>query len=164
LLNPRDQAYVDVVTDPALLEGLSDGKSKEKEKLCAVEFMKRDEVAKKLVEQMQAWYEIRGEGKDTVLNRKGTLDPISIVVKTRQGKRASTIITGFEPFFLDAEELAEDMRKACACSTSIHPIAGKTSGQEVLIQGKHLKIVTDFLQSKGVPKKWLEASDITGKK
>jgi len=163
LLNPRDPAYVNVTTDPMLLEGLSDGKSKEKEKLQAIEFMKRDEVTKKLIGQMQAWYEIRSEGRDTILKR-GILSPISIIVKTRQGKRASTIITGFEPFFLDAEEFAEDMRKACACSTSIHPVAGKTSGQEVLIQGKHLKTVTEFLEAKGIPKKWLETCDLRRKK
>lgn len=67
LLNPQDQAYVNVTADQALLEGLSDGKSKEKEKLRNVEFMKRDEVLKQLVERMQAWYEIQAEGKDTIL-------------------------------------------------------------------------------------------------
>jgi translation initiation factor 2D len=33
-----------------------------------------------------------------------------------------------------------------------------------LIQGKHSKIVTDFLVAKGVPKRWLETSDLTRKK
>lgn len=67
LLNPQDKAYVNVTTDQALLEGLSDGKSKEKEKLRDIEFMKRDEVLKQLVDRMQAWYEVRGEGKNTIL-------------------------------------------------------------------------------------------------
>lgn len=46
----------------------------------------------------------------------------------------------------------------------VHPITGKTSGKEVLVQGKHIDIVTDLLASKGLPKKWVEASDLTGKK
>lgn len=51
--------------------------------------------------------------------RKGTLAPIQVVTKVRQGRKASTLISGFEPFLVvDAEEMAEDLRKACAGSTS----------------------------------------------
>jgi translation initiation factor 2D len=43
-------------------------------------------------------------------------------------------------------------------------MAGKTSGLEVLVQGKQIKAVTELLISKGVPKKWIEAADLSGKK
>jgi translation initiation factor 2D len=71
LLNSRDKAYVNISTDQALLETLSDGKSKEKDRLQEVAFMKRDELLTRLLEKMQAWYEIRGEGKETVV-KSGT--------------------------------------------------------------------------------------------
>ena len=53
------------------------------------------------------------------LLRKGELKPIQVVTKIRQGRKASTMITGFERFqVLDGEEMAEDLRKACAGATS----------------------------------------------
>jgi hypothetical protein len=40
-------------------------------------------------------------------------------MKVRQGRKAATLISGFEPFLVvDAEEMAEDLRKACAGATS----------------------------------------------
>jgi translation initiation factor 2D len=37
---------------------------------------------------------------------------------------------------------------------------------EVLVQGKQIKVVTEFLVSRGVPKKWVETADLSsgGKK
>lgn len=54
--------------------------------------------------------------------RKGKLSPIQ-VMKIRQGRKASTLITGFEPFGkviggMEPEDLAEDLRKICAGATS----------------------------------------------
>ena len=40
------------------------------------------------------------------------------MVKVRQGRKACTLVTGFEPYHLDAEDLAEELRKICASSTS----------------------------------------------
>lgn len=55
----------------------------------------------------------------TDLCRKGGISPVQVVMKIRQGRKASTLITGFEPFLvIDAEEMAEDLRKACAGATS----------------------------------------------
>ena len=52
-------------------------------------------------------------------HRKGGLSPIQVVMKVRQGRKATTLITGFEPFLvIDAEEMAEDLRKVCAGATS----------------------------------------------
>ena len=51
-------------------------------------------------------------------NRKGELKPISVVIKVRQGRKACTLLTGFEPFGLQADDLAEELRKTCASSTS----------------------------------------------
>lgn len=105
-------------------------------------------------------------------------------MKVRQGRKASTLITGFEPFLIiDAEELAEDLRKVCAGATSgnivnlylkihitthrsVSPIPGKPAncGVEVLVQGKQSQAVVDYLTSKGIPKKWIEVSDLCGKK
>lgn len=67
LLNPKDQAYVNVTEDSILLNALSDLKASERKQLQEVEFLRRNEVADKIIKNMQPWYEISGEGKDSVL-------------------------------------------------------------------------------------------------
>jgi translation initiation factor 2D len=43
-------------------------------------------------------------------------------------------------------------------------VAGKSAGLEVLVQGKQIDAVMELLVSKGVPKKWIETADLSGKK
>lgn len=77
----------------------------------------------------------------------------------------TTCVAGFENFQVEADYLAEGLRKACASSTSVNPLPGKAAGQEVMVQGKQLKAVIDLLYTKGVPKQWIEVKDTTtGKK
>ncbi|KAK7470327.1 hypothetical protein VKT23_001758 [Stygiomarasmius scandens] len=170
LVNKHEPAFIDL--DAALVSCIlstqGSGKSKGKNKVPATqetEFMRREELSKNVVEKMQRWYQVRAEGKDTVI-KKGQLNPIQVAMKMRQGRKASTLITGFEPFYIDAEEMAEDLRKACAGATSISPVPGKpaNSGMEVLVQGKQSKAVVDYLTGKGVPKKWIQVTDAIGKK
>ncbi|KAI6020561.1 hypothetical protein EDC04DRAFT_399634 [Pisolithus marmoratus] len=112
LVNAHDQAYANVGQDEVLLSTVT-GKNESGDSL---EFLKREEVVQRLSEKMQNWYEIRAEGQEPLL-RKGQLKPISVVVKTRQGRRANTLISGFEPFLLEAEVMAEELRRICAGST-----------------------------------------------
>jgi translation initiation factor 2D len=51
-------------------------------------------------------------------SRKGDLKPISVVVKIRNGRKACTLITNFEPYQLTSEFLADELRKLCASSTA----------------------------------------------
>ena len=102
-------------------------------------------------------------------NRKGLLKPISVVTKIRQGRKASTLITNFEAYGISADSLAEELRKTCASATSVAPVPGlKASSDppmEVLVQGKQIKVVVELLVKRGVPKRWVEAMDLTeGKK
>ncbi|CDO75463.1 hypothetical protein BN946_scf184823.g17 [Trametes cinnabarina] len=104
-------AYINVGSDQELATAVSlKGED-------TADFMKRDEVLKRVRAHMQTWHEIRAEGRD-VVRKRGELKPISVVVKIRQGRKACTLLTGFEPYGLQAEELAEELRKVCASSTS----------------------------------------------
>lgn len=47
---------------------------------------------------------------------------------------------------------------------TVSPAPGKASGLEVLIQGKQIKGVTEFLLSRGVPKKWIVSVGVSKKK
>lgn len=132
LVNAIESQYINI--DGLLLSTLTSSKSNE-----TLEFVKRDELIKRLTDRMQNWYEIQVEGKEPVLKyvalekqtlnahsltpsftsiRKGQLKPVCVIVKIRQGRKASTLITNFEPFFLTADFLAEELRRTCASATS----------------------------------------------
>ncbi|KAF8183745.1 hypothetical protein K438DRAFT_1974778 [Mycena galopus ATCC 62051] len=167
LVNPREQAYINLDSHLSEVIAPKAKKAKGTEPTSAaapVEFMKRDDLNRSILEQMQPWYEVKAPGRDPVV-KKGALKPIQVVVKVRQGRKASTLVTGFEPFLiLSGEEMAEDLRKICAGATSVSPRVGGVPGLEVLVQGKQSKIVFDYLTNKGIPKKWIEVSDLAGKK
>jgi translation initiation factor 2D len=146
LVNLRDAAYINL--DDLLYSCVSakkEGKGKNKDvepESTVSKFMKRDELTRNVLERMQSWHEIRVEGKDpitkyvkntndfpsspppfwrilTKFRRKGSLSPIQIVTRLRNSRKATTRITGFEPFHaIDAEEMADDLRKVCAGATS----------------------------------------------
>lgn len=50
--------------------------------------------------------------------------------------------------------------------TLVSPVVGKPAGSgfEVLVQGKQSTAVLEYLMEKGIPKKWIEVSDLSGKK
>jgi translation initiation factor 2D len=70
LVNPNVQAYINL--DPLLHECINaEGQQKKKRNSMLedpnllVDYMKRDELLKKVVEKMQSWYEISREGGET---------------------------------------------------------------------------------------------------
>ncbi|PSS30878.1 hypothetical protein PHLCEN_2v2605 [Hermanssonia centrifuga] len=157
LTNVNEQQYINVGEDVALFAATSN-KNKENP-----EFLKRDDALKRIRDNMQEWHEIKTE-RSGVVRKKGQLKPISITVKMRQGRKAATLITGLEVYGIEPDDLADELRKACASSTSVYPLHGKTSELEVMVQGKQIKIVTDCLMARGVPKRWIVSLDQTGGK
>lgn len=67
ILNPQNQAYVNVTEDPVFFDALSDLRASERKQLQEVGFLRRNEVADKIINNMQPWYETAGEGKDPVV-------------------------------------------------------------------------------------------------
>ncbi|KAF9543983.1 hypothetical protein CPC08DRAFT_649734, partial [Agrocybe pediades] len=47
---------------------------------------------------------------------------------------------------------------------TVSPIHGRPagSGQEVLVQGKQVKAVVEYLVGKGVPRRWIDAEGLSG--
>lgn len=157
LVNTHDQSYINVGADELLQTTIC-----KSDNPANMEFFKREQLIERLSDKMQSWYKTCVEGRDPVL-KKGQIKPISVVVKVRQGRKAMTLITGFEPFLLEAVTLAEELKTRCASSTSVSPVPGKSSGMEVLVQGRQIKEVTEFLVSQGIPKRWIHAEG-NGKK
>ncbi|KAN0141791.1 hypothetical protein V8E53_000253 [Lactarius tabidus] len=162
LVNRFEQQYINVSSDAVLSAALY-GSPNTKGSTPAPEFAKREAALSALCDHMQPWYRIATPG-DEPITKKGALRPISVTSRVRQGRRgkACTHITGFEPYQLSAETLADALRVRCASSTSVSSMA--SGGQEVMVQGKQTQVVLELLGSLGVPKKWVEAADLTDKK
>ncbi|KAI0298457.1 hypothetical protein B0F90DRAFT_1952301 [Multifurca ochricompacta] len=164
LVNRVEQQYLNVSADAAFSAGLY-GSPNAKGATPAPEFAKREEALSALFNRMQPWYRI-AIGGDEPVTKKGALRPIAITAKIRQGRKACTLITGFEPYRLSADALADALRVRCASSTSVSPVSGGGGGggHEVMVQGKQIPTVIELLGSMGIPKKWIEATDMTDKK
>jgi translation initiation factor 2D len=67
ILNPNDQTYINVTDDSILFDALSNLKAGERKQLQEAGFLRRNEVADKIISNMQPWYEIAGDGKDSIV-------------------------------------------------------------------------------------------------
>lgn len=85
---------------------------------------------------------------------------VGIIMETRSGNKTATRVHNLEPFFLNPQALADELRKTCASSTSVEPFrAGK--GMEVMVQGPQRDAVLAALERRGVAKTWVEMTDKT---
>jgi translation initiation factor 2D len=86
------------------------------------------------------------------------LAPVSIAVKTRAGKKV-TVVSGLETFDVDPDATAEELKRLCAGSTTVSPLAGSKQSlglKEITVQGPQTQAVTDLLVSKGVPRRYIK--------
>ncbi|KAF8496116.1 hypothetical protein F5888DRAFT_1794721 [Russula emetica] len=162
LANRVEQQYLNVSSDAIFSVALyGSPNAKGAGAVSIPEFAKREDALSALCGRMQPWYRI-AIGSDESFTKKGTLRPIIVAAKTRQGRKVCTFITGFEQYHLSGDALAEALRVRCASSTSVSPIAGGL--HEVMVQGKQTPAVLELLGSLGVPEKWIEVTNIVGKK
>lgn len=126
LVNRFEQQYINVSSDAVFSAALY-GSLNTKGSTPAPEFAKREAALNALCDHMQPWYRIAIPGDDPI-TRKGALRPISVTSRARQGRRgkACTLISGFEPYQLSAEALADALRVRCASSTSGMPCLSAT--------------------------------------
>ena len=96
--------------------------------------------------------------------RPGIAPTVGIILETRGGNKTVTRVYGFEPYSINPQPLADELRKACAGSTSIEPFKGG-KGMEVMVQGPQREAVSKALEKRGINKQWIETTDKTkGKK
>lgn len=107
--------------------------------------------------------EIEGVAKSPGKPKAGAAPRIEIILETRSGNKTVTRVHGFEPYHIQPQPLADELRKACAGSTSVEPFrAGK--GIEVMIQGPQRDSVVKALEKRGIAKGWIDTLDKTKKK
>ena len=118
LVNRVEQQYLNVSSDAVFSAALyGSPNAKGGSAVSVPEFAKRDDALSALCGRMQPWYRI-AIGSDEPFTKKGTLHPIAVASKTRQGRKVCTFITGFEQYRLSGDALAEALRVRCASSTS----------------------------------------------
>lgn len=121
---------------------------------------------------------------------KGQIPQVHIKTERRGGNKTVTTVTGLESFGISPALFAEELRKACAGSTSVNSVKpggggggkgnknqkGKGPVQEqkdeakddgpkqVLVQGPQVKAVETLLLKKGLRPAWIETNDKDQKK
>ena len=87
---------------------------------------------------------------------------MGILLETRSGNKTATIAHGLEPFGINPQMLADELRKTCASSTSVEQWKGG-KGMSVLVQGPQKDAVIKALERRGVVRTWVEIVDKTKK-
>ncbi|KAF6142217.1 hypothetical protein GIB67_037135 [Kingdonia uniflora] len=152
LVKPTNKAVV--VLDAILCDALYKGSIK-KGSAYPTEIHKKD-LGFTFINRMQAHHRVT-RANETVV-RKGALKTVQIMTERRQGNKKVTRVWGFESFLIDAESLASELQKKCACSTTVTELPGK-KGFEVLIQGGVIGELAKYLVDRyGIPKRYIEMS------
>lgn len=161
-----------VKLNPTLANAVFDGSDKIDKEVLAKGTVPRDALINRISNAMSTSYAILRNGADprSVKMRSGTPPKVHITLETRSGNKMVTKVSGLEVYFINPRPLADELRKVCAGSTSVEPLAGgakKTEKpvEEVMVQGPQKDAVVKALEKRGVSSKWIEVLDKTkGKK
>jgi len=112
------------------------------------------------LEKMQNFFEVSRDGNTEL--KKGMVRPVQITVENRQGRKFVTRVNGLEDFGINPDALAQDLKIACAASSSVQQLPAKGAGKEVLVQGNVVAEVGEMLVEQfQIPKKYIETKDAT---
>jgi len=132
----------------------------------------RDALMDRVLHAMAPSYAIVRNGADpgSVKAKSGAPPKVHITLETRSGNKTVTKVSGLEAYYVNPRPLADELRKVCAGSTSVEPLAGAAKKNEkevmeVMIQGPQKDAVVKALERRGLTVRWVEVLDKTkGKK
>jgi translation initiation factor 2D len=158
--------------NPTLANAVFDGSGSLDKEVLAKGTVPRDALIDRVSRAMTGSYAILRNGADphSVKMRSGTPPKVHITLETRSGNKMVTKVSGLEVYYVNPRPLADELRKVCAGSTSVEPLAGgakKTEKpvEEVMVQGPQKDAVIKALEKRGVNVRWIEVLDKTkGKK
>jgi translation initiation factor 2D len=161
-----------VKLNPTLANAVFEGSGSLDKEVLAKGTVPRDALIDRVSRAMTSQYAILRNGADphSVKMRSGTPPKVHITLETRSGNKMVTKVSGLEVYFVNPRPLADELRKVCAGSTSVEPLAGgakKTEKpvEEVMVQGPQKDAVVKALEKRGVNSRWIEVLDKTkGKK
>ncbi|CAN6596958.1 hypothetical protein TRVA0_001S03576 [Trichomonascus vanleenenianus] len=124
----------------------------------------RDQIMPLVLKSSQMQHTITPPFSETEAKpRKGAIPMILLTTERRGGNKVVTIVSNLEPFHLNALDVAEGLRVACAGSTSVSDVREGSDLKQVLIQGNHVKNISVYLEKKGVRATWVEVNDKANK-
>ena len=158
--------------NPVLGNAVFDGFGSLDKEVLAKGTVPRDALIERVLGAMNKSYAILRNDADpsSVKTKSGAPPKVHITLETRSGNKTVTKVSGLEAYYINPRPLADELRKVCAGSTSVEPLAGATKKNEkevmeVMIQGPQKDAVVKALERRGVSAKWVEFLDKTkGKK
>jgi len=160
-----------VKLNPTLGNAVFDGSGSLDKEVLAKGSVPRDALIDRVLGAMSTSYAIVRNGADpaTIKTKSGAPPKVHIVLETRSGNKTVTKVSGLEAYHINARPLADELRKTCAGSTSVEPLAGaakKTEKEvlEVMVQGPQKDVVVKALERRGVRGQWVEVLDKVKKK
>ncbi|KAL1648786.1 hypothetical protein SLS58_001966 [Diplodia intermedia] len=162
-----------VTLDPILANAVFDGSARTDKEVLAKGAAPRDALVDRVLASCAPFYTILRNDETvaaasaSVKPKAGAAPKVNITLETRSGNKTVTKTSGVEPYFINPQVLADELRKACASSTSVEQKVGSSPRNpvmEVMVQGPQKEAVLKALEKRGVPKGWVEVVDKTKKK
>ena len=160
-----------VKLDPTLGNAVFDGSGSLDKEVLAKGTVPRDALIDRVLHAMATSYAIVRNGAEpgSVKAKSGAPPKVHITLETRSGNKTVTKVSGLEAYHINPRPLADELRKVCAGSTSVEPLAGaakKTEKEvmEVMVQGPQKEAVVKALERRGVQARWVEVLDKVKKK
>lgn len=161
-----------VKLDPTLANAVFDGSGNLDKEVLAKGTVPRDALVDRVLGAMSTAYTIQNTslpaaGDNAQVKPKSGLPPkVKITLETRSGNKTVTKVSGLETYFISPRLLADELRKVCAGSTSVEPLAGAAKKnekpvEEVMVQGPQRDAVVKALEKRGMDKRWVEVVDKT---
>ncbi|OCK84586.1 hypothetical protein K432DRAFT_112190 [Lepidopterella palustris CBS 459.81] len=167
LVSPKNKRLISI--NPLLANTLFDSSVLDSQALAAGA-IPRETLSERFISSCSPFHAIlRNDASISDVKPKAGAPPkVQIVLETRSGNKTVTKISGVEAFFILPQPLADELRRACASSTSVDKLVGsspKNPVMEILVQGPQKDSVLKALEKRGVQSAWVEVVDKTkGKK
>lgn len=168
LVSPTNKRFVTL--NPILANAVFDNSAPIDKEVLAKGSVPRDALIDRIIQSCAPFYAILryDETVATAKPKAGASPKIHITLETRAGNKTMTRVSGLEAYFIPPQPLADELRKACASSTSVDKLVGsspKNPVMEVSVQGPQKDAVIKALEKRGVNRNWVDFADKTkGKK
>ncbi|KAJ2489323.1 hypothetical protein IWW37_004060 [Coemansia sp. RSA 2050] len=122
----------------------------------------RDKLQARLQERMTLYTQVVLPGGPTAV-KIGNPPCAEIVCEKKMGSKVITRVSGLEPYGIDPQTLAKELRTACASSTTVDAIPGKKNAQMVIVQGHQIAALTRLLEQHRLPARLISVVDKSGR-
>lgn len=105
--------------------------------------------------------------RESVKPKSGSAPNIKITLEIRSGNKTATKVSGLEFYHIRPAAFKDELRRTCASSTAIGPLAGsspKDNFMEIMLQGPQRDVILKALEKRGIRKDWIDYVDKTKKK